>query len=349
MIPMSAAAHPAAIVPTYEIVLAAVVKSLVMLFLLLTAAAYLVWAERRILARLQGRIGPNRAGWFGILQPAADLFKLLTKEDVDPPFSDKVLYYLAPAIVMFTTMLAFGIIPFGEQLSRYDLFVVSDLNLGVLLFLALSSIGVYSVVFAGWSSNSKYSTLGGLRATAQMISYELSMSLSALAAVMLSGSFNLRDIVHAQHPLWFVVLSPLGFIVFLVSVAAESRRTPFDLPEAENELVAGYHTEYSSMKFAMFFLGEYVSVMLLSCLITIFYLGGWIGPGPVWLGPLWMLIKILVLVFLFIWVRASYPRFRYDHLMELGWKWLIPLSILNLVITAAIALAFPGLIPHAVR
>lgn len=334
---------PAAIPPWVQVSVLALVKSGVLLGALLTFAAYAVWAERRLLGLMQGRPGPNRVGPFGLLQPLADVLKLFTKEETLPPFADRVLFLVAPALIMFTSMLTFAIVPFGE----HDLFVITDANVGVLLFLAFSSLGVYSIVFAGWSSNSKYSVLGGLRATAQMISYELPMGLSALAVVMLAGSFSLQDIVRAQSPYYFILINPLGFMVFLVSVMAESRRTPFDLPEAENELVAGFHTEYSSMKFALFFLGEYVGVVLLSAIIAVFYLGGWHGP---WIpGPHWMLLKTFALVFLFIWVRATMPRFRYDHLMTLGWKWLIPLSILNVIVTAALALLFPGLVPNAVR
>lgn len=328
---------------TVGFVAIAILKSVILFFGLLTVAGNLVWIERRVLARLQHRIGPNRCGPFGTLQPVADVFKLFTKEESEPPFANRWLFYLAPVLIMATTMMSFGIIPFGES----DWAVISDLNVAVLVFLALSSLGVYAVVLAGWSSNSKYSVIGGLRATAQMISYELSMALGVLGVVMMAGSFSLKQIVHAQYPLWFILLQPIGFIVFVISAAAESRRTPFDLPEAENELVAGFHTEYSSMKFAMFFLGEYVGMVLLSCIITLLYLGGWRGP---WLpGPVWMLIKVCIIVFIFIWVRATFPRFRYDQLMKLGWQWLLPLSILNIIISALLGLAFPGLVPDAIR
>jgi NADH-quinone oxidoreductase subunit H len=322
--------------PWYYIALIAFAKAAIIMFVLLTFAGYAVWIERRVLARLQHRVGPNRAGPFGFLQPAADVFKLLTKEESIPPFVDKVLFLAAPALIMITTMITFAIVPFGSS----DWLVVSDANIGILVFLALSSLGVYSIVLAGWSSNSKYAVIGGLRATAQMISYELSMSMSVLAIVMMTGTLNLREIVHAQDRVWFIVPQILGFMIFMISIFAESRRVPFDLPEAENELVAGFHTEYSSMKFALFFLGEYVGMLLLSCIAVILYLGGWKGPGPAFLDPLWMLLKVSAIVFVFIWVRATFPRFRYDHLMELGWKWLMPLSILNLIITAVLSLAF---------
>lgn len=341
MIALAASAPPAVVYPLYLQAIIAIVKGAVLLFVLLTLAAYAVFAERRILAFMQGRVGPNRAGPFGFLQPLADVFKLLTKEEANPPFADKWLYYAAPAIITITSMLTFAVIPFGPS----DWFIITDLNVGLLFFLALSSLGVYSIVLAGWSSNSKYAALGGLRATAQMISYELPMSLALVGVVLAAGTFSLREIVCAQSGLWFIVIQPVGFSVFLIAAVAESRRTPFDLPEAENEIVAGFHTEYSSMKFALFFLGEYVSIMLLSCIIAVVYLGGWHGP---WLPPpLWMLIKVGALVFFFIWIRATFPRLRYDHLMELGWKWLLPLAIANVVITAALLLAFPKLVQGA--
>jgi NADH-quinone oxidoreductase subunit H len=325
------------------IVLSTVIKGGIVLFTLLTLAGYAVFAERKVIARLQHRIGPNRAGPFGLLQPLADVLKLLTKEDSCPPFVDKWLFIAAPAIVTITGLLGFAIIPLGD----HPWLVVADLNLGILFFLALSSLGVYSIVFAGWSSNSKYAVLGGLRATAQMVSYELSMGMALLGVVMMAGSFNLSEIVRAQNPLWFLFLQPIGFFVFLVSIFAESRRTPFDLPEAENEIVAGFHTEYSSMKFALFFLGEYVGVMLLSFVLAIAYLGGWSGP---WFpGPWWLFLKVGVLIFFFIWIRATFPRFRYDHLMEIGWRYLLPLSVLNIIITAVLALALPELVPNAVK
>jgi NADH-quinone oxidoreductase subunit H len=332
----------AAAAPWTTVALIALIKSAILLFILLTLAAYAVFMERIVIARLQARVGPNRAGPFGLLQPLADFLKLLTKEDSRPPFVDKWLFFAAPMLIMVTTILTFAVIPFGAD----PIWQIANVNIAALVFLALSSLGVYSIVLAGWSSNSKYATLGGLRATAQMISYELSMGMSVLACALMAGSFSLVDIVNAQRPFWFIIIQPIGFVVFLVAIIAESRRTPFDLPEAENELVAGFHTEYSSMKFALFFLGEYVGVMLLSAVLTLLYLGGWSGP---WLpDPIWMCIKIFFLVFFFIWIRATYPRFRYDHLMELGWKWLIPLSVLNLIISAILVLAFPNLIPHAV-
>ncbi len=322
----------------------AVIKAVVLMSVLLGITGWLVLLERKVIAWLQGRPGPNRAGPLGLLQPLADVLKLLTKEESFPPFVDKFLFMLAPAIVSITAMLSFAIVPFAAS-DTWG--VIANLNLGVMFFLALSSLGVYSIVLAGWSSNSKYAVIGGLRATAQMISYELSMSMALLAVVMMAGTLNFKEIVEAQNPLWFIVLQPLGFVIFLISVIAESRRTPFDLPEAENEIVAGFHTEYSSMKFALFFLGEYIGVTLLCAIVATVYLGGY--SGPFLPGPLWMVLKIAALFFFFIWIRATYPRFRYDHLMELGWKWLIPLSVLNLILTAALCLSFPNLVPHAIR
>lgn len=330
--------------------LATAIKGGVIMFAIFSAAGYIVLWERKVIAWLQHRVGPNRAGPFGFLQPLADVLKLFTKEDSLPPFVDKFLFIAAPLIIAITGLLGLGLIPWGNTL-RSTWFAVIDSNVGVLLFLAFSSLGVYSIVLAGWSSNSKYAMIGGLRATAQMISYELSMSMSVLAVVMLVGSLNLNRIVLAQTPAWFIVLQPLGFIVFMISIIAESRRTPFDLPEAENELVAGFHTEYSSMKFALFFLGEYIGVIMLSAIMAILYLGGWRGPWvdvyPI-LGPVYLLLKIFVLMFFFIWIRATYPRYRYDHLMNLGWKYLIPLSLLNLVLTAVLVLALPELVPAVV-
>ncbi len=324
------------------------VKGIVIMMFIFGITGYIVLFERRVIARLQHRVGPNRArlyiGKFRVpfinLHPIADVLKLLTKEDSMPPFVHKTLFVMAPMIITITGLLGLGLIPYGNP-DLHHWFSLSDSNIGVLVFLALSSVAVYSIVLAGWSSNSKYALLGGLRATAQMISYELSMSMSLLAVVILSGTLNLNDIVKAQQPLWFLALQPLGFFIFLVSAIAESRRTPFDLPEAENEIVAGFHTEYSSMKFALFFLGEYIGVLMLSAVIAILYLGGWQGPGPEWLGPIWLILKVVALLFFFVWIRATYPRFRYDHLMELGWKVLIPLSILNLVIAMLIVLLFP--------
>jgi NADH-quinone oxidoreductase subunit H len=328
-------------------VIAAAIKGGFLVGVLLSITGFLVLIERKVIAYLQHRVGPNRAGPFGLCQPFADVFKLLTKEDFTPPFVDKVLFIAAPMIITITGLMGLAIIPFGD-VDKSPWYVVSDTNLGVLVFLALSSLGVYSIVLAGWSSNNKYSTLGGLRATAQMISYELAMGLSLLSVVVMAGSMNLNDIVVAQKGAWFVFLQPIGFFVFLVAIVAESRRTPFDLPEAENELVAGFHTEYSSLKFALFFLGEYVGVVVLSAIMAVMYLGGWQGPVPSFLPEFlqaivpafWLIFKIACIFFFFIWIRATFPRFRYDQLMDIGWKRLIPLALINLLISTVISLLF---------
>ncbi len=301
------------------------------LFVLLNLPLGLIWFERRLLAWFQDRYGPNRVGRFGLLQPVADALKLFLKEDWVPPFADRIVFTLAPGILVVTVLLAFGVIPFSPRVR------VSDLNVGLLFFLAMASMGVYSIVLAGWASNSKYSLIGGLRAAAQMISYEIPMGLSVVGVVMLAGSFRLGAIVEAQRPLWFCVTQPLGLVIFLIATLAEARRIPFDLPEADSEIIAGYHTEYSSMKFGMFFLGEYLDILLVGCMTTALFLGGWHGP---WLPPLlWFALKTGAVVTLFVWVRSVLPRFRFDQLMDFGWKVLIPVSLLNVVITATIALA----------
>jgi NADH-quinone oxidoreductase subunit H len=304
-------------------------------FVILTLAAYLVFAERRILAWVQDRKGPNRVGPFGLLQPLADLIKLLTKEDFLPDAADKWLFYLAPAMAAIPAILTFAVIPFGAplQVAGHTVpLLVADLNIGLLFFLALSSIAVYGVAIGGWASNSKYSLLGGIRGLAQLISYELSMGLSLVPIVMLARSFSLTEIVDAQRAMPFIVYQPLAFIIFLISITAECKRIPFDLPEAEGELVAGFHTEYSGMRFGLFFVGEYINIIVLGGLATTLFLGGWHGPllPPV----VWFTLKTLAFAFFFIWMRGTLPRLRYDQLMHLGWKVLTPLALLNILITA---------------
>jgi len=304
-------------------------------FVILTLAAYLVFAERRILAWVQDRKGPNRVGPFGLLQPLADLIKLLTKEDVFPAAADKWLFYLAPAMAAIPAIMIFAVIPFGAplQVAGHTVpLVVADLNIGLLFFLALSSIAVYGVAIGGWASNSKYSLLGGIRGLAQLISYELSMGLSLVPVVMLARSFSLTEIVDAQAAVPFIVYQPLAFIIFLISITAECKRIPFDLPEAEGELVAGFHTEYSGMRFGLFFVGEYINIIVLGGLATTLFLGGWHGPllPPV----VWFTLKTLAFAFFFVWMRGTLPRLRYDQLMHLGWKVLTPLALLNILITA---------------
>jgi len=304
-------------------------------FVILTLAAYLVFAERRVLAWIQDRKGPNRVGPFGLLQPLADLIKLLTKEDFRPAGADKWLFYLAPAMAAIPAIMIFAVIPFGAPLTLFGHTValqVTDLNVGLLLFMALSSIAVYGVALGGWASNSKYALLGSIRGLAQLISYELPMGLSLVPVVMLARSFRLSDIVNSQSGCWFIVYQPVAFTIFLISIAAECKRIPFDLPEAEGELVAGFHTEYSGMRFGLFFVGEYINIIVLGGMVATFFLGGWHGP---WLPPfVWFSGKVLAFAFLFIWMRGTLPRLRYDQLMHFGWKVLTPLALVNILVTA---------------
>jgi NADH-quinone oxidoreductase subunit H len=304
----------------------------VVLFIVLNLAAVLIWVERRLLAVWQDRYGPNRVGPFGLLQPMADSIKLFMKEDWIPPFADKPVFVIAPAVIVATSLISFAVIPFSPG------FVVADLNLGLLFLLAMSSLGVYSVVLAGWASNNKYSLLGGLRAAAQMLSYEVFMGLSVMGVVAMAGSFRLTDIVEAQHRVWFVIPQFLGFVLFLIAGVAETRRLPFDLAEAESELIAGFHSEYSGMKFGMFFVGEYIGVVLISSAITLLYFGGWLGPFLP--GPVWFAIKTFFFIGLFILFRAALPRPRFDQLMSWGWKTMLPLALLNLLVTGGLVLAF---------
>ena len=301
------------------------------LIVLVIYAAALTWVERRLLGFWQDRYGPNRVGPFGTLQVVADMIKILFKQDWVPPFADRAVFVLAPAIVMAAPLLAFAVIPISPNIG------VVDLNIGILFFLAMTSLSVYSTVLAGWASNNKYSLLGGLRAAAQMLSYEVFMGLSLLGVVLLAGSFDLRDIVQAQHGLWYIVPQFVGFVIFLIAGIAETHRLPFDLPEADSELIAGFHTEYSGMKFGIFFIGEYVGIVLISAMIVTLFFGGWLGPV---LPPLlWFLVKIGFFVGFFILLRAALPRPRYDQLMAYGWKVMLPLALLNLVVTGAVLLA----------
>jgi NADH-quinone oxidoreductase subunit H len=301
------------------------------LFVVLTIGSMLIWLERRLLALWQDRYGPNRVGPFGLLQVLADSIKIFGKEDWVPPFADKAVFIIAPAVIMVVVLMSFTVIPFAPGIA------VVDLNIGLLFFLAMSSMGVYSVALAGWASNSKYALLGGLRSVAQMLSYEVFMGLSLMGVVMLAGSFNLREIVEAQRGGWFILPQFIGFVVFFIAGIAETHRLPFDLPEAESELVAGFHSEYSGMKFGMFFIGEYLAITLISALTATLFFGGWLGPllPPV----IWFAIKTFVFICFFILLRASLPRPRYDQLMSFGWKVMLPLSLLNLVATGAWILA----------
>lgn len=310
-------------------------KILILYFIVLTLAAYLVLAERRILAWMQDRIGPNRVGPMGLLQPLADVIKMLTKEDLIPAAADRLLFSLAPAMAAIPAILTFAVVPLGAPLEilghRVDL-QVTDLDVAVLFFLALSAIAVYGVALGGWASNSKYALLGSLRGLSQLISYELSMGLSLVPVVMLAKSLRMSEIVKAQADMPFIVYQPLAFLIFMVSIFAECKRIPFDLPEAEGELVAGFHTEYTGMRFGLFFVGEYINIIALGALASVFFLGGWRGPL---LPPIvWFFLKVAAFSFLFIWVRGTLPRLRYDQLMHLGWKFLTPLALLNILATA---------------
>jgi NADH-quinone oxidoreductase subunit H len=298
---------------------------------LLLIAPPLIWVERRLLALWQDRYGPNRAGPFGLFVVLADTIKLFFKEDWVPPFADKFVFVIAPAIVMITVMLSFVIIPFAPG------WIVADLNIGILFFLAMSSMGAYSIILGGWASNNKYALLGAMRGAAQMISYEVFMGLSLMGVVIQAGSFSLPVIIEAQRDMWFVIPQFLGFVIFLIAGIAETHRLPFDIPEAESELIAGFHSEYSGMKFGMFFVGEYLGIMLISSMVTCLYFGGWLGPD--FLPPVvWFLIKMFAFIVFFILLRASMPRPRYDQLMEYGWKILFPLTLVNVLITAGIIL-----------
>jgi NADH-quinone oxidoreductase subunit H len=295
-----------------------------------TIAASLIWVERRLLALFQDRYGPNRRGPFGLMQVAADMVKIFFKEDWVPPFADRPVFILAPMIIMVAVLMSVAIIPFAPGIW------VADLNIGLLFFLGMSSIAVYSTVLAGWASNNKYALLGGMRASAQMLSYEVFMGLSVMGVVLQAGSFRLSDIVRAQEGLWFCVPQFVGLMVFAVAAAAESKRLPFDLPEAEAEIIAGYHTEYSGMKFGMFFVGEYLGITLMSAMMVTLFFGGWLGPV---LPPLlWFLIKTFALIGVLILIRGSLPRPRYDQLMAFGWKLMLPLALLNLAVTGALVL-----------
>lgn len=301
-------------------------------------AAVLTWFERRLLGVWQDRYGPNRLGPLGIGQVAADMLKLLTKHDWTPPFADRWVFIFAPTAIVVAMLLGFAVVPFGPDLH------IIDVNIGLLFFLGMTSLAVYSVLLGGLASNNKYALLGGLRSAAQMVSYEVFMGLSLMGVVMLTGSFSLQDIVAAQSDGWYCISQGLGLFVFIIAGIAESHRLPFDLPEAEHELTAGFHTEYGGMKFAMFMLGEYLGLILISCMITTLFFGGWLGPfGAEWLPPIvWFGIKTFIIICFFVLLRAAIPRPRYDQLMSLGWKVMLPITLVNLVITGAVALKMQG-------
>ena len=334
------------------------VAHLVLIFIifnvLVLASAFMVWMERKVCAYIQDREGPNRVGIEGALQPFADVIKLLFKEDLKPAAADTFIFLIAPVISTATAFAAFSVVPFGTQTTLFGLLdeplllQVSDVNVAVLVIFAVTSMGIYGIVLAGWSSNSKYSLLGGLRSSAQMISYELAYGLSLAAVVMLAGSLSLREIVTNQSgywfyviPKWYIFLQPIGFLIYMTAGVAETNRAPFDFPEAEQELVAGYHTEYSSMSFALFFMAEYINMVTVSAVATSLYLGGWLGPFlPDWLGWLWFLLKVFLLLFFYVWMRWTLPRYRYDQLMKFGWKVLLPIAVANMLLTAAGVLYF---------
>src|ERR1700678_967802 len=337
--------------PIHIFILVSIIKSALVLFILLTAVAYTVWLERKVGGHMQNRWGPTRVGPFGLLQPAADGLKFLFKEDLTPPHVYKPLFLAAPLIAVILALTSIAVIPFGNWVwvgNQAIPFQITDVNIGVLLILGVTSMGVYGVALAGWASHNKYSLLGGLRASAQMVSYEIALGLSLVGVLIQSSSFSLRDIVAAQGGRFFGVIPRwnifggqfIGFFIYLMAAYAETNRIPFDLPEAETELVAGYHTEYSSMKFAMFFMAEYANMITVACLATLLFFGGWNGPlaGPplvrMLLPVFWFLAKVFCFLFLYIWVRGTLPRFRYDQLMSFGWKFLLPLAIANLVVTA---------------
>jgi len=324
--------------------------------MLVLSAAFMVWMERKVCAYIQDRSGPNRVGFEGVLQPFADVIKLLFKEQLKPKAADTLLFVIAPLVSTTAAFAAFSVVPFGTETTLFGLLdrpiplEITDVNVAVLVIFAITSMGIYGIVLAGWSSNSKYSLLGALRSSAQMISYELSYGLAMAAVIMMAGSLSLREIVMNQSgywwflgvlpvPRWYILLQPLGFLIYMTAGVAETNRAPFDFPEAEQELVAGYHTEYSSMSFAMFFLAEYVNMVTVSAVATSLYLGGWLGPFlPDWLSWIWFLVKVFLLLFFYVWMRWTLPRYRYDQLMEFGWKWLLPVAVLNLFVTAALVL-----------
>lgn len=311
-------------------------KGLAMILILMGAAAYMTFAERVLMARMQLRLGPNRVGPLGLLQPIADGIKLLLKESFIPANVEKFTYWLAPAISLFTALFAFVLIPVGGTIHLFGYPIrlqIADVNAGFLFLLAVSSLTVYGVVLAGWSSNNRYSLLGSLRGTAQMISYEIPMGLSLVSVALTAGTLSLSEIVELQrNNHWFVWTNPIGFLIYFITAFAETNRAPFDLPEAEQELVGGYHTEYGGLKFALFFLAEYVNILAVSSIAVTLFFGGWVGPGD--LPFVWFFLKVALFVFVFIWVRATMARFRYDQLMSFGWKVLIPVAVLNLIVTA---------------
>ena len=316
-----------------------IIKSIFLILFMTAGFAYVTLLERRVLARMQVRIGPNRVGKFGLLQPIADAVKLITKEELIPAGADKLMFVLAPVITVIPALIITGVIPWGTSVNLFGREIalsIANVNIGVLYIMAVTSISVYGITLAGWSSNNKYAMFGGLRSTAQMISYELALGLSLVGPILLAGSMNVMDIVQAQKTLPFILLQPAGFIIYFMASLAEINRAPFDMPEAEQELTAGYHTEYSSMKFALFFMAEYIKMIAVAMIGSTMFLGGFQGPFVdqlPWLGPIYLLIKVFIWLFVDIWIRATLPRIRYDKLMALGWKVMYPIALLNVFIT----------------
>ncbi len=330
------------------LVLEWVIKSIVILVFGVVGFAYTTYYERRAIARIQTRIGPNRAGPAGLLQPVADAIKLIFNEELIPNKADKFLFLLAPILTVLPSLIIWAVIPWGTSITisgREIPLYLADINVGVLYLMAVASIAVYGIVIAGWSSNSKYPLLGSLRATAQIISYELSLGLAFVGPILLSNSMSMVSIVEKQQETaWFIILQPLGFVIFFLAVLAEINRAPFDMPEAEQELVGGYHTEYSGMKFALFFMAEYIKMIAVSAIAATLFLGGYSGPwveSIPWLGPIYLLLKIIILLFVIIWIRATLPRFRYDRLMAFGWKIMLPAALINVFLTAIVIMFLP--------
>ena len=332
-----------------DLLIEATIKSLMIFAIAMGGFAYMTWIERKFIARLQNRYGPNRAGPFGLLQPMADGIKLFFKEELTPAGADKVIFTLAPIITLLPALLVFAVIPIGGSFNLFGverrLVLAPGLNVGILYILAITSIAVYGITMAGWSSNNKYAMLGGLRSAAQMISYELAMGLAVLAVVLTAGTLDVQKIIDAQSGLWFIFIQPVAFAIYLITTVAEVNRAPFDLPEAEQELTAGYHTEYSGMKFALFFAAEYIKMIAVSALGATLFMGGWRGPlvdtYPL-LGPVYFALKTLLALVVFVWIRATLPRLRYDRLMAFGWKVLLPLSLANVLVTALVILVLGG-------
>lgn len=333
---------------TFGLFLEWFVKSLIVILAMTIGFAYVTLFERRVLARFQVRIGPNRAGKEGILQPIADALKLIFKEDLIPDKADKLIFVLAPVLTVIPALIITAVVPWGPPVMLFGkvfTLSVADINVGVLYILTVTSISIYGITLAGWSSNNKYATLGGLRATAQMISYELALGLSFIGPILLAGSMSLTDIANAQKEIWFIVYQPLGVIIYMIATIAEINRSPFDMPEAEQELTAGYHVEYSGMKFALFFMAEYIKMIAICMIGATLFLGGFQGPfldTLPWLGPIYLFLKIVVLLFGLVWIRATLPRIRYDRLMAFGWKILFPLALLNVMVTALVIILVGG-------